>query len=245
MDINFLFWNEAMKDTEHLPVYFSLAITIIGVAVFTAFAKWNGLHLQVKTTDIAGVMAPLFFAATFIERAVEVVISPWRDAQAETLGNTADTKKAHAKAVATAAAAATVVSSGIDPTSAVAFTAATTAAKTATDLAVAAAQASNEADDAFAQYKGRTKQYAYAVALTLALLVAYVGVRALSSFCDQTQRPSPFQSVNQQLMFNVVDVVLSAALLAGGANGIHSIVTSITTFFDTNTQKMQGSSGNA
>jgi hypothetical protein len=38
-------------------------------------------------------------------------------------------------------------------------------------------------------------------------------------------------------MFNVVDVVLSAALLAGGANGIHSVVSSITTFFDSNAQK--------
>jgi hypothetical protein len=64
---------------------------------------------------------------------------------------------------------------------------------------------------------------------TLGLLLAYVGVRALSSFYAS---PPALQSDHQQLMLNVVDVVLSAALLAGGANGIHSVVSSITTFFD-------------
>lgn len=231
-----------MKDTRHLPVYVSLAITLICLAAFAAFAGWNGLHLHVEPADIAGVMAPLFLAAAFIERAVEVVISPWRDPEADKLSDSADAKKAHAKTSAVAAAAATVVSSGVDPANPVAFGAATVAANAATDAAVTAAQAANDADDAFAQYKGKTKQYAYAIALILGLLLAYVGVRALSNFYDPPPAASPFESDHQRLMFNLIDLVLSAALLAGGANGIHSAVNMFTAFFDANAQKVQSSS---
>jgi hypothetical protein len=82
--------------------------------------------------------------------------------------------------------------------------------------------------------KAKPNNTAYAIALTLGLLLAYVGARALSGFYAP---PPAFQSDHQQLMFNAVDVVLSAALLASGANGIHSVVSSITMFFDSNAQK--------
>jgi hypothetical protein len=36
----------------------------------------------------------------------------------------------------------------------------------------------------------------------------------------------------QQVFFLCVDVALSAALLAAGADGIHSVVNAITSFFD-------------
>ena len=252
--------SDAKQDANHLPIYVSLGITAVGVAAFAAFANWNGLRAHIDPSTITNVLAPLVLAATFIERAVEVVISPWRDTQADQLSDTADAKKTHAKVKTAAAAAATIVSSGIDPANSAAFTVAATAANAATVEAVAANQAAGDAADAFAQYKGKTKQYAYAVALAFGLLIAYVGVRALSSFYDlppaqpqssqpaQAQaaqpQPSPFQNDGQRLMFNVVDVILSAALLAGGANGIHSIVNSFTTFFDTNAQKMQNSGKN-
>jgi len=45
----------------------------------------------------------------------------------------------------------------------------------------------------------------------------------------------------QQWTFLVVDVALSAALLAGGADGIHSVVNAFTTFFETTAQRAQQS----
>jgi hypothetical protein len=147
-----------MKDIGHVPVWFSLGITLIGVGAFAAFARWNGVHLYVEPTKIAGVLAPLFLGAAFIERAAEVAISPWRDTQADKLSDTADAKKAHAKAKAAAAAPATVVSSSVDPANSTAFAA-------PTDAAATAAQSASDAVDALAQYRGKTKQYAYAIAL--------------------------------------------------------------------------------
>jgi len=237
--INNLETGQAMKDTSRLLVYVSLGITLVGVGFFVAFAKWNGLSLHIAPASFVGVMTPLFLAAAFIERAVEVVISPWRDLQADKLSDTADAKRAHAQTKAAAAAATKVVSSAVDASDPAAAGAATMAANAAADAAVTAAQAANDAADEFAQYKGKTKQYAYSIALTMGLLLAYVGVRALSNLYNPPPAASPFQSDNQRLMFNAVDVVLSAALLAGGAGGIHSIVNSVTTFFDSNAQKMQ------
>jgi hypothetical protein len=45
----------------------------------------------------------------------------------------------------------------------------------------------------------------------------------------------------QKLVFNIVDVVLTAAVLAGGANGIHFIVNAVTTFADATSDKTQQS----
>jgi hypothetical protein len=166
-------------------------------------------------------MAPLFVGAAFIERAVEIAISAWRDTQTDKLSDTGDTKKAHAKTKA----AAMVVSSSVDPGNSAVFGAAT--------IVASAAQSASDAVDASARHKANPNNTAFAISLTLGLLLANVGGRVLSSFCPQLG----FQSDHQQLMFNVVDLVLSAALLAGGANGIHSVVSSITTFFDSNAQK--------
>jgi hypothetical protein len=148
-----------MKDIGHMPLWFSLGITLIGVGAFTAFPRLNGVHLYVEPTKIAGVMAPLFLGAAFIERAVEVGISPWGDTQADKLSDTADAKKAHAKAKAAATAAAMVVCSSVDPANSAAFGAATIVASAATDAAATAAQSASDAVDAFARYKGKTKQY--------------------------------------------------------------------------------------
>jgi hypothetical protein len=176
-----------MKDIGHMPVWFSLGITLIGVGASAAFARWNGLHLYVKPTKIAGVMAPLVLGAAFIERAVEVAISPWRDTRADKLSDTADAEKAHARAKA--AAAAMVVSSSVDPANSAAFGAATIAVSASTDAAATAAQLASDAVDAFARYKGKTKQYASALALTLGLLLAYVGVRKSLCTAGLSERP--------------------------------------------------------
>jgi hypothetical protein len=146
-------------------------------------------------------MSPLLLTAGFIERAVEIVISPWRDAGATKLGNVVDTLKAQVPAV------------------------------DATMIAKADAQ--------FQEYRGETQQYAFAASLSFSLAAAYVGVRALWPFVDH----QTFEKLgsHQQWLFLVVDLVLSAALLAGGADGIHSVINSFTTFFDTTAQKAQQS----
>ena len=91
------------------------------------------------------------------------------------------------------------------------------------------------ASDALDEYRGETQKYAFAISLTLATLVSIVGVRAFGPFLDTGK----FHTISraQQLFFLCLDVGLSAALLAGGADGIHSITNAVTTFFYATAEK--------
>jgi hypothetical protein len=182
------------------PLIISGALAILGVCTFRAFLNWDSLSLTVKLSDLAGLLAPLAFAATVVERSVEILISPWRDAGAAKL------EKALKAVTATPA----------DPQA---------NAQSAADL--------KAASDALDEYRGDTQRYAFAVSLTLSVLVSMAGVRALGSFADAAKL-SDIRLVprSQHLFFLCIDVALSAALLAGGADAIHSVANAVTGFFN-------------
>jgi hypothetical protein len=171
---------------------------------------WSAINLTVSVSDLAGKLAPLAVAAAVIERAVEILISPWRDGEASKLSRSVDTARA-------AAANAPADS----------------------DAAKKLKDASDKLDD----YRSQTQQYAFAVSLTLSVLASMAGVRALGAFFDTTSKtlPAGFLTSPQYYFFTVVDMALSAALLAGGADGVHSVMTAITTFFDSTATKTESS----
>lgn len=203
-----------------------LVLAGLGVLVLLAIVlAWPGINIKVDYTTVPTVLAPLMLTALFIERAVEVLISPWRDPGADQRARALKDAKSNAAAIASQQAAA----------------------------------------EDYSQYKGKTRRYAFAFALLLGTAAAMVGIRALWPFLDDpngkfipatvsTSNGVPTVSKAQgnpindpdnhhaKTAFIVVDVVLSALLLAGGANGIHSVVTTFTSFFDSNTQKNQGTS---
>lgn len=197
---------------RHAPLLVFTLIAVVIVILYAWLAKWPGFPMSIDIGQVMNKLAPLILAAAFIERAVEVIISPWRDTEATILENRLNYLKA----------------------------------QTPPDPAKIAA-----ADAAFQEYTGQTKQYASGVGLTLGVLAAYVGVRAFWPFVDlaalktavdlAAQKAGSGIGPHQVSMFNVVDVVISAALLAGGADGIHQVVNSFTTFFNTTAQKQQQS----
>lgn len=196
---------------------------IVGVVVLAIVLTWPGINIKVDYTTVPTVLAPLMLTAMFIERAVEVLISPWRDPGADQRARVLKDAKGKTAAVAS----------------------------------------QQEAANDYIQYKGKTRRYAFAFALLLGAAVAMVGIRALWPFLDDANgkfvaattsvangvttaskaQGNPIndpQNHHAKAAFIVVDVVLSALLLAGGANGIHSLVTAFTSFFDNNTQKNRG-----
>ncbi|MGB9457104.1 MAG: hypothetical protein WCB12_13740 [Bryobacteraceae bacterium] len=190
---------------KNWPLFVSAALALLGATVFRVFLNWDALGLTVKLTDLSGLLAPLAFAAAVIERAVEILVSPWRDAEASTLEN----------------AMAAIKARPADPAA---------NAQNAAEL--------KAASNALDEYRGNTQRYAFAVSLTLSVLVSIAGVRALGPFVDANKLKDPvFTHGAQYLFFLCVDVVLSAALLAGGADGIHSVVNAVTSFFDGVTSK--------
>jgi len=200
---------------KYLPLGLTVAIALVVGVLFAWLARWRGLPFSIDPRNLLNVMAPLMLTAGFVERAVEVIISPWRDADAN--------KLTQALAVLQAASAASLASGD-----------AVGASGTADRI--------KEASEQLADYKGKTQQYAFMASLTLSIAAASVGVRALWPLLYMNAK-SGFEQAGhaQQGTFLVVDVILSAALLAGGADGIHAVINSFTTFFNTTAQKAQQS----
>lgn len=180
------------------PLLIVWPIVAAAIVVFWNALYWQGLKMSVSVATLTSLLAPVAFAAAVVERAVEILISPWRDTGASKL------QKALA-AVQTRPA----------------------------DTAKAAdLQAASEALD---DYRGVTQQFAFAISLLLSLLVSISGVRALQPFL--ADKALEVVATDQRGFFYTVDVLLTALLLSGGADGVHSIVNAVTSFFDATATK--------
>jgi hypothetical protein len=157
------------------------ALASVGLFAFFNLTE-GGAPLKFSAQGLSNLgttLAPLIAVAAFIERAVEVVISTWRDDGAAALQ-----------------------------------------------------------DGALDAFKRRTRSYAYGVSLGLSLCATMVGVRGVSALLDPAALGVIAQP--QQHWFAVFDVVITALLLSGGSDGIHQIVTTVTTFLSTSKDKMHG-----
>lgn len=191
--------------TKNWPLFTAGILALLGVIVFRAFLNWDAIGLTVKLTDLSNLLAPLVFAAAVIERAVEIIVSPWRDAEASKL------EKEMAAIDARPADPAANAQNAVDRKA-----------------------VSDKLDD----YRGDTQRYAFAISLTLSILASIAGVRALGSFMDPRRLTNAaFTHGAQYLFFLGLDVALTAALLSGGADGIHSVVNAVTSFFDATADK--------
>lgn len=87
-------------------------------------------------------------------------------------------------------------------------------------------------------YKSDTQRVAFLAALALGIVVSALGVRGLSLFID----PAAFKELSsiQRTWFNAMDVLLTGALLGGGSEGLHKLVTVFTNFMDTAAKQAKG-----
>jgi hypothetical protein len=184
------------------PLVFTAGCGVIAVTLFAILLRWGGLRFSIKPGEVLNVLSPLILTAGFVERAIEVLISPWRDEGATKLQNALDAAKASVPP---------------DPVKV------------------------QVASDELIEYKGTTQRYAFATSLTISLAIGIAGVRTLWPLLDSTKFGSI--SSSQQNYFLVVDVVLTAALLAGGADGIHSVVEAFTSFFNAGAKRAQQAAG--
>lgn len=96
-----------------------------------------------------------------------------------------------------------------------------------------------EADETtLVTYKARTRRVAFAAAVLLCLTISAMGVRALEQLVDP---PVLGRFTDMQLrVFRTVDVVLTGTLLAGGADGLHKLVSLFLTQVDRLKQQTKG-----
>lgn len=86
-------------------------------------------------------------------------------------------------------------------------------------------------------YNSDSQRLAFLIAFFLSLLVSMTGVRAIEMLVGPTVVASA--PLAQQRLFVRVDIVVTALLLAGGAEGIHKVVNAFTTFMETTREKMK------
>lgn len=88
------------------------------------------------------------------------------------------------------------------------------------------------AEDAVAlrAYKAKTRQIAFLMGLSIGLVLSVAGIRAIAPFLDP--EASAKLPAYQQSVILMLDVLLTGAVLAGGADWLHQFVTVFTTYFD-------------
>ena len=96
----------------------------------------------------------------------------------------------------------------------------------------------HDANDALIEYKSTTQQIALPLALALGILISALGVRGLGNLADLdklTDHPT------QKYLFNVADVLLTGALVGGGSDFVHKVITTFTDLMDVTSQKAKAS----
>ena len=165
------------------------AAALATVVVNSATPPFDTVGFTVDLSDITSKLTPLLLGAAFIERAVEVIITPWRDEGA-----------AHLEA------------------------------------RLAAAPDDAGVTRAYTTYKARSRRLAYGLAMLLGLCASVAGLRGLGSFVD-----GALPSGRQADWLRAVDLLLTAAVLAGGADGVHRLASLITDGLDVTRAKVNAS----
>jgi hypothetical protein len=102
----------------------------------------------------------------------------------------------------------------------------------ATDPALESAQ------EAVIEYKAETQRWALPISFFLGLVISALGVRAIEQFLDPTTLAKATEY--QLRSFHFADVVLTAGLLAGGADPIHKVLDAFNQFMQTSSAKAAG-----
>lgn len=74
------------------------------------------------------------------------------------------------------------------------------------------------------EYKAETMQWTIPIGFSLGLLISAFGVRALSQFIDPASAAAGTPPEAQLWWFNMMDIVFTGSLLAGGADPIHKLL---------------------
>jgi hypothetical protein len=187
------------------------------LAAILSFPVWLApAHIEFKdfgATDVVQLLTILFVVALLAERALEVFVGTWRSAGANQ----------HELTVRVAQENVTRLQGMTRPDSS-----ALAAARTALEGAKRAER----------HYRCATRMRALWIGLTLGLLVAGVGLRALETLIDPTLNA---WSTTQSAAFHLVDVVLTGGVIAGGSEGIHRIVTVFDNFMNATAKRAKDS----
>ncbi len=215
-----------MRDFSNRAVMFTLVVFAVALGAVAAWSKFWPFASEAKNFADFGKILVSFFTliviALFIERVVEVFTKGWRAPERERLE--AKLENAKKSAIGGEARLATLAKE-----------------QRADQEAFVLAEDDNvkEASEALAAYRSTTRRYAFAGATVLGVLTAMLGVRALALFITVPALTKLEKGVtvavppsDQAIYFVWLDVFVTGLLLAGGAEGLHKIVDTFTTWME-------------
>lgn len=190
-----------------------LVMMIATVGAIVAFV-WAGILPAaamggVKVSTVGTILTSLIFVALLIERAVEVFIAPTSGIAKEALKSEQAKLADRIKLEQAALDAARNPGVGLVPDEA--------AVQAAADALARSVARDKEIVDAIAAADRQTQKLALSFSIPMSFLAALAGLRTIGNLMP------PGEGAQQQL-FVALDVVLTAGLLAGGADGIHRIL---------------------
>jgi len=202
-----------------------VAVLVMLPAVFLA-AKYEPHELPLNpqiAAQFVSFFTQLAAIALFVERALEVLVTPWRekDAKAKTVAASAadDALKAHVDQV---------IAAGVSP-------------KDVADATSVLQQKAQDSAQDLTEYRTDTQRIAFAASMAIGVAVSLAGFRALDFFVQGGVTKALETHPRQLMFFQALDVLLTGAVISGGADGLHQIVTIFTNFADSTKDKTKSS----
>jgi hypothetical protein len=166
----------------------AVLLPISGVILALWLKPVNVNFREFPKENVIGLLSGLVVISLFVERAVEVFLTPLRGTTCQKMTKDVKCKKAR------------LDKENPDSVSQL-----------------------KEAEYELLDFKGRTRSISFLISLALGMTVSASGVRGLASLLDAR---------GCSAVFNGLDVLLTGALVAGGADGLHKIATVFTSFME-------------
>ena len=206
-------------------VFLAALIGIVGLLVGCGIVLPVRLIPNIETSTLVTLLFSLIAVALFIERAAEVYLGTWRRAgRAERLRALRESNSQVKET--TAALNRLATDTNADKSEIGAYMAALVVQKSL----------ASEAAAQLAAYRAGTAQLALTTNVAFGVLIACLGARALEPLFDWSAVAAP-SSV--PMFFTFADILITGALLGGGADGLHKIVSVFTAYADETKDKVQ------
>jgi hypothetical protein len=176
--------------------YILLVLVLMLWAIYCAIVlDFHQATFEPITQDsIIGLIGPLFVISLFLERALEVFISAWRDVRKQQLQQRRDRLQA-------------------------------------------AGANLEAAEEGLAEYTSNTRRASFLAGLGAGIVISVAGVRVLYPLIDL----GPDATAQQLLLFNMIDIFLTAGLIGGGSDGIHKVMALLLDFVDVTRSRVNAS----
>jgi hypothetical protein len=222
----------------YTSILIALALAVVGLIVWTG-TKYDILKFVPASYDlIVDTLTPIFLIALLVERALQVFLATGREiGRADT-----DQRLNEARTLAAQIRERIALIQGqLNAPGAAHFTQADRD-RIAQRLAAETADLENADRDVASLiaeldgFRAETARITFVVGASIGLVIALAGVRVLTPILDLTRIEWPSF---QRFCFHGIDVVLTAGLIAGGANGIHQIIGVFSDFTESTRKKVK------